>query len=346
MTEQTPGRPGDGAAAPARGGRVARDRATEPPGPTVAELGEFGLIGRVTRGRAQPPGTLLGPGDDAAVVSAPDGRVVISTDVLVEGVHFRWDWSTPEQVGRKAAAVNMADIAAMGAVPTALVVGLGCPPGTAASVAEGIAAGLGAEAEAAGAGVVGGDVVSATQVVLSVTVLGDLAGRAPVTRAGARAGDVLAVAGRVGWAAAGLAVLRRGFRSPVEVVGAQRVPEPPYAAGPAAARAGATAMIDVSDGLLADLGHVAEASGVALDVRTAAVPLAPRLADVAAALGADPLRWLLTGGEDHALVATFPPDSDLPEGWVVIGSAGPGRGVTVDGEPWAGEAGWDHFAAR
>jgi thiamine-monophosphate kinase len=312
----------------------------------VAELGEFGLIGRVTEGRVQPAGTLLGPGDDAAVVSAPDGRVVISTDVLVEGVHFRWDWSTPEQVGRKAAAVNMADIAAMGAVPTALVVGLGCPPGTAASVAEGIAAGLWAEASAAGAGVVGGDVVSAAQVVLSVTVLGDLAGRAPVTRSGARPGDVLAVAGRLGWAAAGLAVLRRGFRSPVEVVGAQRVPEPPYAAGPAAALAGATSMIDVSDGLLADLGHVAEASGVALDVRSAALPLAPRLADVGTTLGADPLRWLLTGGEDHALLATFPPDAARPEGWLVIGSAGPGRGVTVDGEPWDGAGGWDHFAAR
>ncbi|HTF54193.1 MAG TPA: thiamine-phosphate kinase [Pseudonocardia sp.] len=312
--------------------------------PTVADLGEFGLISRVTEGRVQPGSTLLGPGDDAAMVAAPDGRVLASTDVLVEGVHFRFDWSTPEQIGRKAAAVNMADIAAMGAAPTALLVGLGCPPSTSSALAEELAAGLWAEAKAAGAGVVGGDVVSAPQVVLSVTVLGDLRGREPVTRSGARPGDVLAIAGRLGWSAAGLAVLRRGFRSPVEVVGAHRVPTPPYAAGPAAAAAGATAMIDVSDGLLADLGHVAKASGVSLDVRSKAVPLAPRLAEVATALGADAMRWLLTGGEDHALAAAFPPDAALPEGWLVIGSVAEGSGVTVDGRPYDGTAGWDHFA--
>jgi thiamine-monophosphate kinase len=312
--------------------------------PTVAELGEFGLIGRVTEGRVQPASTLLGPGDDGAVTAAPDGRVVSSTDLLVEGVHFRLDWSTPEQIGRKAAAVNLADCAAMGAVPTALLVGLGCPATTRSSVAEGLAAGLWAEAGTVGAGVVGGDVVSAPSVVLAVTVLGDLAGLAPVTRAGARPGHRLALAGRLGWAAAGLAVLTRGFRSPVEVVGAHRVPAPPYAAGPAAARAGASSMIDVSDGLLADLGHVAEASGVALDVHSAAVPLASRVADVARALGADPLRWLLTGGEDHALAATFPPGAELPEGWREIGTVAEGSGVSVDGRPYDGAAGWDHFA--
>jgi thiamine-monophosphate kinase len=312
--------------------------------PTVRELGEFGLIARVTRGRVQPATTLLGPGDDAAVTSVSDGRVAVSTDMLVEGVHFRLDWSTPEQVGRKAAAVNLADIAAMGAVPTALLVGLGCPADTPASVAEGLAAGLWTEAGVVGAGIVGGDVVSAPSVVVAVTVLGDLHGRAPVTRSGARPGQVLALAGRIGWSAAGLAVLSRGFRSPVEVVGAHRVPAPPYAAGPAAAAAGATSMIDISDGLLADLGHVAEASGVAIDVCAADVPLASRLADVAGALGADPLRWLLTGGEDHALAATFPPDTALPDGWTPIGTVADGTGVSVDGQPYDGVAGWDHFA--
>jgi thiamine-monophosphate kinase len=311
--------------------------------PTVGDLGEFGLIAKVTEGRVQPPSTLLGPGDDAAVTSAPDRRVVASTDMLVEGVHFRLDWSTPEQVGRKAAAANLADIAAMGAVPTALLVGLGCPANTPASVAEGLAAGIWTEADMVGAGVIGGDVVSAPSMVISVTVLGDLCGRAPVTRSGARPGQVLAVAGRLGWSAAGLAVLTRGFRSPVEVVGAHRVPTPPYAAGPAAAEAGATAMIDVSDGLLADLGHVARASGVAIDVASAEVPLAPQLADVAVALGADPLRWLLTGGEDHALAATFPAGAALPEGWVAIGTVEEGAGVSVDGHGYDGVAGWNHF---
>jgi thiamine-monophosphate kinase len=310
---------------------------------TLASLGEFGLIARVTTGRTQPAATLLGPGDDAAVVAAPDGRVVACTDVLVDGVHFRLDWSTPDQVGRKAAAANLADIAAMGAVPTALLVGLACPADTPVATLEGLADGLWAEAGIAGVGVVGGDVASSAQLVVSVTALGSLEGREPVTRAGAQPGDVVAVCGRLGWSAAGLAVLGRGFRSPVAVVGAHRVPEPPYGAGPQAARAGATSMIDVSDGLLADLGHVAVASGVLIDVRSAAFEVPPRLADVGQALGVDPLHWLLTGGEDHALAATFP--GAPPEGWTAIGAAGDGPpGVLVDGRDYTGgPAGWDHF---
>jgi len=309
----------------------------------VGGLGEFGLIRRLTAGRVAAPGTLLGPGDDAAVVAVPDGRVVVGTDVLVEGVHFRLDWSTPHQVGRKAVAANLADVAAMGAVPTALVVGLGCPAHTPVATVDELAAGMWQEVGSVGAGLVGGDVVTAEQVMLSITALGDLQGRPPVTRAGARPGDVLAVSGRLGWAAAGLAVLGRGFRSPVAVVGAHRVPEPPYAAGPQAARAGATAMIDVSDGLLADAGHVAEASGVRIDVSTAALTVPQRLVDVGSALGNDPLHWVLTGGEDHALVATFPPGVAPPEGWSAIGAVREGSGVVVDGCPYRGPAGWDHF---
>jgi thiamine-monophosphate kinase len=310
--------------------------------PTLGAVGEFGLIARVTRDRAQPPTTLLGPGDDAAVVAASDGRVVATTDVLVEGVHFRLDWSTPEQIGRKAAAANLADVAAMGAVPTALLVGLAAPADTPVETLSGLADGLWAEAGSVGAGLVGGDVVAAAQIVLAVTALGSLEGRAPVTRAGARPGDVVALAGRVGWAAAGLAVLQRGFRSPGAVVSAHRVPEPPYAAGPDAARAGATSMIDVSDGLLADLGHVATASGVVIDLRVPDVP--PRLAELGPALGIDPLSWLLTGGEDHALVATFPPDVVLPAGFAVIGAVAAGDpAVLVAGRPYDGDAGWTHF---
>jgi thiamine-monophosphate kinase len=317
----------------------------EPPGKggTVAELGEFGLIRRVTSGRAQPKTTLLGPGDDAAVVAAPDGRVVASTDVLVEGVHFRLDWSTPEHVGRKAIAVNLADIAAMGAVPTGVVVGLGCPSDTAASLVDELAAGMWQEAGRAGIGLVGGDVVSAGQLVVSVAALGDLQGRAPVTRGGALPGDILAVCGRLGWAAAGLAVLGRGFRSPVGVVNAHRAPEPPYQAGPQAAEAGATAMIDISDGLLADLEHIAEAANVAIDVQAELIEIPSRLVDVASALGADPRHWVLTGGEDHALVATFPDPRGIPEGWTTIGTVTRGRRVTVNGKPYEGPAGWEHW---
>lgn len=310
---------------------------------TVSQVGEFGLIHRVTSGREQSEGTLIGPGDDAAVLAAPDGRVVATTDVLVENVHFRFDWSTPHQVGRKAIAVNLSDIAAMGAVPTGLLVGLGCAPDLATSLVDELSAGMWEEAELAGTGLVGGDMVTASALTISVTALGDLQGREPVRRSGARAGDVLAVAGRLGWAAAGLAVLGRGFRSPVAVVGAQRVPDPPYAAGPQAAVAGATSMVDTSDGLLADVGHLAEASGVCVDVRTDWLEVPQRLTEVASALGADARHWVLTGGEDQALVATFPADQALPEGWQAIGSVTEGSGVTVDGAEYGGSSGWEHW---
>jgi thiamine-monophosphate kinase len=194
-------------------------------------------------------------------------------------------------------------------------------------------------------GIVGGDVVSAAELVVSVTALGDLQGRAPVTRSGARPGDVLGVCGRLGWAAAGLAVLSRGFRSPTAVVGAHRVPEPPYAAGPQAATAGATAMIDLSDGLLADAGHLARSSAVAINIDSAALTVPRRLVEVASALGADPRHWVLTGGEDHALLASFPAGITLPGGWTVIGAVREGRGVTVDGVAYEGPAGWAHFGS-
>jgi len=315
---------------------------------SVTETGEFGLIARVARRLAGGPAVLLGPGDDAAVVAAPDKRVVASTDVLVEGRHFRRDWSSAEDVGHKAAAANLADVAAMGAVPTALLVGLACPADTPAAWLEGVAVGMAAECAPFGAAVVGGDTSAgapdSAAVVLSVTALGDLGGRAPVLRSGARPGDVVAVAGRLGWSACGLAVLRRGFSSPVAVVSAHRRPAPPYAAGPGAAEAGATAMCDVSDGLLADVAHLALASGVVFDldraalVRTCLEPPGP-LQQVASALGGDPLAWVLTGGEDHALVATFPPRSPLPVGWTPIGEVCKGGkkpgGVLVSGQPAA-----------
>lgn len=310
---------------------------------TVSQVGEFALIHRVTSGREQSAGTLIGPGDDAAVLSASDGRVVATTDVLVENVHFRLDWSTPHQVGRKAIAVNLSDIAAMGAVPTGVLVGLGCAPDMPTSVVDELSAGMWEESGRVGIGLVGGDMVTAKVLTISVTALGDLQGREPVRRSGARPGDVVAFAGRLGWAAAGLAVLGRGFRSPVAVVGAQRVPEPPYGAGPQAADAGATAMVDTSDGLLADVGHIAEASQVAVDIRTEWLEVPQRLTEVASALGADARHWVLTGGEDQALLATFPAGRELPEGWRAIGAVAEGSGVTVDGAEYEGPSGWEHW---
>lgn len=310
-------------------------------------MGEFGLIARITSRLPLTAATLLGPGDDAAVIAAPDGRVVATTDLLVDGRHFRRDWSTPYDVGRKAAAQNLADVAAMGAVPTALLVGLATPPDLPAFWAERLADGLREECDVVGAGVVGGDVVSSDVLVLAITALGDLQGRSPVTRAGATAGDVVAVCGRLGWAAAGLAALRKGFRSPRAVVDAHRRPEPPYAAGPDAAGRGATSMIDVSDGLVGDLRHVAEASSVLIDVRSDAFEVPDVLAEVGSALGVDPLSWILTGGDDHALAATFPAAAGLPDGWRPIGTVAEPTSdaqpeVYVDGKPY-GAGGFDHF---
>ncbi|SFE51159.1 thiamine-phosphate kinase [Actinopolyspora alba] len=310
---------------------------------TVSQVGEFGLIRRVTEHRNQPSSTLLGPGDDAAVLTAPDGRVVATTDVLVQDVHFRLDWSGPRHVGRKAVAVNLSDIAAMGAVPTGLLVGLGCSGEVTAEFVDELAAGMWEEARRAGTALIGGDMVTSNQLTVSVTALGDLRGEKPVTREGARQGDVVALAGGLGWSAAGLAVLARGFRSPLSVVGAHRVPQPPYEAGPAAAVAGATSMIDVSDGLLADMAHVADASGVSVDIRTDQLEVPQRLLEVASALGADPGDWVLNGGEDQALVATFPGDRELPDGWRPIGRVRQGRGVTVDGVEHTERTGWQHW---
>ncbi|PJN21283.1 thiamine-phosphate kinase [Kitasatospora sp. CB02891] len=319
---------------------------------TVGELGEFGLIRELTARLPMTPAVELGPGDDAAVVKAPDGRVVATTDVLIEGRHFRRDWSTAYDVGRKCAAQNLADIAAMGAVPTALLLGLVAPADLPTTWATELMDGLRDECQVAGATVVGGDVVRGDAITLAITALGDLQGRRPVVRSGAQVGDVVAVTGWLGWSAAGLTVLQRGFRSPRAFVEAHRRPEPPYHAGPAASDLGATAMVDVSDGLVADLGHVARASGVDIDLRAADFDVPAQMADIGQAVGVDPLVWVLSGGEDHAIVATFPKSVGLPARWRQIGEvvrparAGRGGVVTVDGAPWDRTAGWDHFAEQ
>jgi len=348
-------------------------------GGSVADLGEWGVIAALAARMPPGPLTSVGIGDDAAVVGAPSGSVVAAVDMLLEGRHFVRSWSSAYDIGVKAAARSLADIAAMGAVPTALLVALGAPGTLPAQWALDLASGLAGEAERAGAGVVGGDTARADAVLLSVTALGDLDGRPPVRRAGAAPGDVVAAAGPLGHSAAGYALLAAGAPGFPELVAAHLRPAPAYDAGPEAARLGATAMIDVSDGLVADLGHVAEASGVWIDIDSSALALGDPLASAAAALPASqlsrtdpadsppplPLEWVLAGGEDHSLVATFPPAVALPARWRVIGTVrpaveapppgatAPGSGaapgaaasgsVTVDGEPYHGRGGWEHF---
>jgi thiamine-monophosphate kinase len=311
---------------------------------SVSQTGEFGLISRVVS-RLGAPGAavLIGPGDDAALIAAPDGRVVASTDLLVEGRHFRRDWADAHDIGRRAAAANLADIAAMGATTTALLVGLCAPGDLDTAWVEQLAEGLAAESALVGASVVGGDMSAGPTLMIAVTALGDLQGMDPVRRNGAHAGEVVALAGRTGYAAAGYTVLSRGFRTPRMLVEAYRRPDVPYALGPAAARAGATAMIDVSDGLLGDLGHIATASGVGINIVKSCFGVPDPMRDAAQALGVDPYDWLLTGGDDHALAATFPAGAALPEGWELIGQVLAGSDVTVDGKPWGGPHGWEHF---
>ena len=311
--------------------------------PTLGRLGEFALIDRLVTGRRQPTTTALGPGDDAAVVVAGDGRVLVSTDMLVEDRHFRLDWSTPQQVGRKAIAQNAADIEAMGGRATAFVVAFGAPADTPAGQVRALADGMWEEAGRIGAGIVGGDLVSCPQWVASVTVLGDLAGRAAVLRAGAQPGAVIAVAGQLGHSAAGYALLRDSVDGFDDLRLRHLIPQPPYGQGRAAADAGAIAMIDVSDGLIADLRHIADASAVTLELSTEALAAdLPPLAAAAEAVGVDPWSWVLGGGEDHALVAVF--TGPAPAGWRTIGRVleGPAR-VLVDGEEWRGYAGWQSF---
>ncbi|MEQ6903498.1 thiamine-phosphate kinase [Nocardioides sp. YIM 152588] len=326
-------------------------RSTPVPGSaTLADLGEFGLISRIDEVvRALAPGddVLVGPGDDAAVLRVRKGHVVVSTDVIVEGRHFRREWADAVDVGHRAAAQNLSDVNAMGGRAQWLTVGLAAPPDLPASWALDFTRGFAEEAASVGAGVVGGDITASDRIVVSVTVLGACS-VSPVLRTGARPGDRVALCGRQGWAAGGLAVLGRGFRSPRVLVDAYRRPEPPYDAGPVAAEAGASAMIDVSDGLVADAGHLARGSGVVLDLRTDAFDVPEPLVAVGAATGADPIQFVLGGGDDHCLLATFPPEVALPEGWREVGEVravddAEGPRVTVDGAGYEGPEGWTHF---
>ena len=311
--------------------------------PTLQQLGEFAVIDRLNAGRRWPAGVRVGPGDDAAVVDAPDGRIAVSTDMLVEGRHFRLDWSSPHDVGRKAIAQNAADIEAMGARVSAFVVGFGAPAATSATQVAELGDGMWAEAGLLGAAIVGGDLVASPQWVVAVTALGDLGGRDPVLRSGARPGSVIAVAGELGRSAAGLRLFSAGIDEFEDLRRRHLVPRPPYGQGVVAARAGAQAMTDVSDGLLADLGHIAKASGVTINLdREALRADVEEVTAAAQAVDIDPWTLVLGGGEDHALVACFP--NAPPPGWRVIGSVTAGAAeVLVDGVRWTGPRGWQSF---
>lgn len=316
-------------------------------GETLGSATEREALRRIFPRLPESSATVVGPGDDAAVLAAPDGRYVVTTDMMIHGPDFRWAWSSPRDLGWKAAATNLSDIAAMGAVPTALVVAIAAPAQTPVADLEAIADGLreACEALAPGCGVVGGDLSVSATFTIAVTAFGDLEGRAPVLRSGARPGDVVAVSGALGAAGSGLRIL---FSQGVDATGepdraraealhgehgeairAQLRPHPPIADGPRASIAGATAMLDLSDGLALDARRVAEASGVAIDLNSRA-------------LGDDP-RSALDSGEDHSLLATFPPSTELPGGFRPIGVVRAGSGLHVDGLAYDDLGGWDPY---
>lgn len=314
--------------------------------PCFGDLAEGEILTAIFERMSPAAHALVGPGDDAAVIAAPSGSVVATTDTLVHGPDFRLAWSSGYDLGWKAAAVNMADVAAMGAKPSALLVALAVPREVRLSLVEHLYEGLrdACAALAPECAVVGGDLTISDVLTIAVTALGDLQGRAPVTRSGARSGDVVAVAGDLGHAARGLAILFGKFRDgevPIAIdsqhlasgeaaaLAAQLRPSPPIGLGAMAAEAGATAMMDVSDGLALDARRMARASNVTIALESRLLGDNPKLS--------------LAGGEDHALLATFPPGT-LPPGFRIIGDVRErGEHDLLCDELSVDDTGWDPY---
>lgn len=269
--------------------------------------GEFELIARLAKAFAAADARVAVPqGDDAAVVRVGGVDVCVAVDVLVQDVHFRWDLSSPADVGWKALAVNVSDIAAMGAQPLAAVVGLTLPPTASVTAVEALYEGLAAAARAWDVRLVGGDTTRGPVLVVSVTILGIVTTGRAVTRSGARPGDAVVVVGALGGAAAALALDAAGARPPFTFLASHRRPRALPAAGRVLAEHGATAMIDVSDGLGADLTHICAASGTRVRINFDVLPLAPGVDAAAARAGVDLAALVCGGGEDLALAATVP----------------------------------------
>ena len=319
---------------------------------TLGQMPESAILARIFPRLPHSDFTIVGPGDDSAVMSAPDGRFVITTDMMVHGPDFRLEWSTPHQLGIKAAATNLSDVAAMGARPTGMVVSIAAPQNTHVSFLEQIAEGFhdACLELAPGCGVVGGDLSVSNTLTISVTAFGDLEGRQPVLRSGALPGDVLAFSGRLGLAGLGLAALFAGEKERTHplLLSAQLAPWPPISQGVAGAIAGATSGMDISDSLIMDAGRIAAASGVVIQLDESA--LDDLAAHLAIEVGVDASRArqaILFGGEDHALLMTFPHGKSLPPGFTALGhiracETGEIPHVTM-GEAALPENGWNPY---
>jgi thiamine-monophosphate kinase len=345
--------------------------------PALRALGEFGLIDRIRqRARAHSDGTLRGIGDDAAVLATGDAPLLATLDMLLEGVHFQLAWGRPRDLGWKTVAVNVSDIAAMGGTPRFALLGLGVPAeGASLATLEALLAGIEDAAAAFGLTLVGGDTCgSRSGVVLSLALLGQAPAAGAVLRSGARPGDRVYVTGALGGSAAGLLLLERGLApdgpwpaalprpewltaedeaAARAAVAAHLRPTPRVAAGQALAGA-ASAMIDVSDGVSSDAGHLARESDVALELEAARIPVHAGARVAARLLGREALDLALRGGEDYELLFTAGADPGprlagaAPEAPVTrIGQILPGpaaaRLLRPDGATEALQAGFDHF---
>ena len=265
------------------------------------------------------PSILVGIGDDAAVIAQPKSKVALSTDIAVEGVHFKREWSSLFEIGAKITAANLADIYAMGGKAEYLLVAAALPAGFSVSEIQELARGIVDEAAKVGAQVVGGDITAARDLVISIAVYGSV--KDPILRSGAKVGDLVIISDLPGKSAAGLKLLQQGITD--ERTLAHRRPVVDYIAARDFALAGVSAMCDISDGLISELGHIARASGVGIEIRT----------DEAIDFN---------GGEDHVFVATISPHLPFPRQAIEIGRVVLGKGVRVNGE-LAVHKGFTHF---
>lgn len=324
----------------------------------LSDLGEFGLIDRLRERLrlSDVDGVVVGVGDDAAVTRTRSGADAVSTiDALVEGVHFRLDWSSAADVGFKAASVNVSDIAAMGAEPRWLLVALCAPSDLSADVVDGIYDGLTEAGALYGTDVIGGDVVRSEQLVLAVTAIGESNGE-PMRRSSAAPGDVLAVTGPLGRAAAGVNLLLSQDPKTVipehamACIDAHRRPVARVREGRRLATGGVRCAMDVTDGLASDATRLADASGVAIEIDDAHVPVAMEAASVAADRGWDVRQIVLGGGEDLELLVAAREELVRELELTPIGRVAHGSGVwLVDADGTRteiGPRGWDHFAER
>ncbi|MGD9495567.1 MAG: thiamine-phosphate kinase [Armatimonadota bacterium] len=331
----------------------------------LSDIGEFGFIDRIARMAAGDPRVVVGIGDDAAVLDlgAPE-LVVVTTDAMLEGQHFRLEWLAPEEVGWRAASAALSDIAAMGAAPIAAFCSVGLPPNWPVERADALMCGIANAVQAAGASLAGGDLVASECLLVDLMAVGRVPREQVLLRSGAQPGQVLAVTGALGAPAAAVAALIELGPEALSGEALAQVrqrfvhPEPRLAAGRAIAASGlASAAIDISDGLVQDAGQIARRSGLRAVIEAPRVPIAEGCEAVAERLGADGRTWALTGGEEFELLIALD-EAHLPAlgaldtvaevGLSVVGRVEVGEGaVAVDEKGRQLElsrGGWDHFA--